>query len=83
MAAMFALSCFLEHLFRLVKHHLSFRDTMFWSSTGILLIDKATDLSKIAISLLGCCRTPLVLQISPAQLQQMIPISEKALQSGH
>ena len=41
MAAMFALSCFLQHLFRLVEHHLSFRDTMFWSSTGILHSDKA------------------------------------------
>ena len=65
MAAMFALSCFLKHLFRLVEHHLSFRDTMFWSSTGICRYDKARDWSKIAIGLLECCRTPRVLQISP------------------
>ena len=38
---------------------------MFWSSTGILN-DKARDWSKIVIGLLACCRTPLVLQNSPA-----------------
>ena len=43
MVAMFTLSCFLKHLLRLVEHHLSFRDTVFWSSTGILLNDKARD----------------------------------------
>ena len=39
---------------------------MFWSSTGIRLDDKARDGSKVAMGLLGCCRTPLVLQISRA-----------------
>ena len=38
---------------------------MFWSSTGMLLNDKAKDWSGIAIGLLECCRTPRVLQISP------------------
>ena len=66
MIAMFTLSCFLGHLLRLVEHHLSFRDIMFWSSTGILLHDKAKDWSKIAIGLPECCRTPRVLQISTA-----------------
>ena len=55
-----------KDLLRLEEHHRSFRETMFWSSTGILLNDKAKDRSKVAISLLGCCGTPLVLQISPA-----------------
>ena len=45
------------------KHHLSFRCTVFWSSTGILLNDKARDRNKIASSLLDGCRTPLVLQM--------------------
>ena len=62
---MFTLSCFLKHLVRLVEH-LSFGCTVLWSSTGILLNDKARDWSKIAIGLLECCRTPRVLQISPA-----------------
>ena len=60
-AAMFALSCFLEHLLRLEEHHLSFRCAMLWSLPGILLNDKARDWSRIAIGLQGCCRTPLVL----------------------
>ena len=37
-----------------------------WSSTGILLNDKARDWSIVTIRLQGCCRTPLLLQISPA-----------------
>ena len=54
------------NLLRPVEHHLSFRDTMFWSSSRVLLDDKARDWSKVAIGLLECCRTPLVRQISPA-----------------
>ena len=42
------------------------RSTQFWSSIGILLNAKARDWSKIAIGLLECCRTPRVLQFSPA-----------------
>ena len=60
---MFLLSCFLKHLFRLEKHY-----TVFWSSTGILLLDDKLriEVKSQLISLLDCCRTPLVLQISPA-----------------
>ena len=61
---MFFLSCFLEHVLRLEEHDLSFRCAVFWSSTGILLNDKARDCSKVAIGLLECCRTPRILQIS-------------------
>ena len=64
--SMFALSCFLKHLIRFVEHHLSFRATMFWPSTGMLLNDKARDWSKIAIGLLECRKTPRILQFSPA-----------------
>ena len=39
---------------------------MLWSSTGILLNDIARDRIEIAAVLLKCCRTSLVLQISPA-----------------
>ena len=66
MVAMFSLSCFLLHLLRPVEHDLSFRWAVLCSSTGILLNDQARDWRIVAISLLGCCRTPLVLQISPA-----------------
>ena len=66
MAAMFLLSAFLKHQFRLVEHHVSFRGPKFWSSTGILLNDKARDCSKIKIGLLESRRTLRVLQISPA-----------------
>ena len=41
MAAMVFLSCFLEHLFRLEEHDLSFTLAVLWSSSGILLNDKA------------------------------------------
>ena len=64
MASMFALSCFLKHLLRSVDHHLSFRSTMFWSSTGILLNDKVRDRSNVAIGLVERCRTPRVRPIS-------------------
>ena len=64
MAAMFLLSCFLKDLLRLVEHHLSFRSAMFWSSTGILLNDKAEDWNEIATSLLECCTTSRPLHIS-------------------
>ena len=37
-----------------------------WSSTGILLHDVARDRIEIVVVLLKCCRTSLVLQISPA-----------------
>ena len=33
----------LKHLLRLEKHDLSFRSAVHWSSTGILLNDKARD----------------------------------------
>ena len=36
---------------------------MFWSSTGILLNNKARSWSKVAIGLLECCRTPRILQL--------------------
>ena len=63
----FLLSCFLKHLLRLEKHYLSFRCTMLWSSTGILLSDKVRDRSKVVISLLDCCMTfRLYFKISPA-----------------
>ena len=39
---------------------------MLWSSTGILLNDVAKDRIEIVVVLLKSCRTPLVLQISPA-----------------
>ena len=39
---------------------------MLWSSTGILLNDAARDRIEIVVVLLKCCRTSLVLQISPA-----------------
>ena len=64
MAAGLWLSRFLKHLFGLEEHDLSFRCAVLWSSTGILLNDKARDWSKVAISFLGCCRTPLVLHDS-------------------
>ena len=41
--AMFTLSCFILHLLRPVEHHLPVRNTMIWSSAGILLNDKARD----------------------------------------
>ena len=66
MAAMFPLSCFLKDLLRLVEHHMSFRSAMFWSSTGILLNDKAEDWNEIATSLLECCTTSRPLHMSPA-----------------
>ena len=65
MATLFTLSYFLKYLFRLVEQ-LSFRDNMFWSSTGILLGDQARDWIGAAMSLLGCSRTPHALGISPA-----------------
>ena len=37
---------------------------MFWSSTGILLNDKARDRSDVAVGLVERCRSPRVLQIS-------------------
>ena len=46
----------------LEKHDLSFRCTVLCSSTRILLNDKAGIEVK---SIASCCRTPLVLQISP------------------
>ena len=63
---MFFLSCFLKHLIRLEEHDSSFRLAVLWSSSGILLYDKAKDQSKVAIGLLLCCRTPRILQIAPA-----------------
>ena len=64
MAAVLWLSRFLKHLLRFEEHDLSFRCAVLWSSTGILLDDKARYWSKVAISFLGCCRTPLVLEDS-------------------
>ena len=49
-------------------------------STGILLNDVEKDRIEIVVVLLKCCRTPLVLQISP-QLPSIIPISVKEMQS--
>ena len=66
MAPMFLLSCFLKHLPRLERHYLSFRDTVFWFSTGILLNDKARDRSTVAIVLLGGCKTSRILPVSSA-----------------
>ena len=82
MVAMYTLSCFHKHLLRLVEHHLSFRDTMCWSSTGIIFNDKSKDWSKIAIGLLDVVGLREYFKFLP-QLQYMIPISEKALQSRH
>ena len=66
--------------FALKNVHLSFRSTMFlvldWSSSWW------RDWSKIAIGLLQCCRTPRVLQISPATATNDSDFG-KALQSGH
>ena len=64
MAAVLWLSRFLKDLLRLEEHDLSFRCAVLWSSTGVLLDDKARDWSKVAIIFLGCCRTPLVLEDS-------------------
>ena len=64
MAVVLWLSRFLKHLLRFEEHDLSFRCAVLWSSTGILLDDKAGYWSKVAISFLGYCRTPLVLEDS-------------------
>ena len=57
---------FFSICFALRNIYLSFRSTMFWSSTGILLNDKARDWSKVAIGVLECWRTLRILQISLA-----------------
>ena len=48
------------------KHYLSFGCTVFCTSTGVLLNDKARDRSEVAIGLLVCCRTPRILKFYPA-----------------
>ena len=65
MISVLLIRCFPWHVFRL-EHNLSLRLAMLWSSTGILLNDVAKDRIGIVVVLLKCCRTPLVLQISPA-----------------
>ena len=60
MAAVFWLSCFLKHLLRLEEHDLSFRLAVLWSSSRILLNDKARDRNMVVICLLVFSGTSLV-----------------------
>ena len=81
MAPMFLLSCFLKHLLRLEKHYLPFRCTVLWSSLEFLMTKPGVEVkSQLAFwSVVGLRESFKFL----SQLQKMIPISEKASQSGH
>ena len=79
---MLVLACLFQRLPRPEVHYLSFVWSVFCTSSGVLFNGKARDRSEVAIVLLGRCRTSQIFKFLP-QLQQIIPISQKVLQSGH
>ena len=65
-APVLVLTCLFQHLPRPEVHYLSFGWSVFCTSTGVLLNDKARNRSEVAIVLLGSCRASRKLQVSSA-----------------